>query len=113
MISIDNLSNDAHQVTHIVLDDSSVVDLSLDYLPAIQKWAFSLTYGTFTIHNKILCLHPNILRQWRRTLPFGLACVANDNCEPFNIDDFINNRIQLYILDTTDILDIETNVIEV
>ena len=62
---IDNLDDSANQTTHIVLPDNSVIDLSLQYMPAIQRWKYDLIYNDFQLYGKVLCSHPNLLRQFR------------------------------------------------
>jgi hypothetical protein len=108
---IDNITDQAYQTIHIVMDDSTVIDMNLKYLPAQQRWAYDITYGDKSIKGNILCNHPNLLRQWRRILPFGLACSVADGTEPILIDDFTSGRVQIHLLTGDEIEYVETDIL--
>lgn len=110
MTQIDNLSNDADQVTTVILDDGSKVTITLLYLPAIQRWSLDVTYGNFTVLGLNLCIHANILRGWRNLIPFGIMCSTIDGADPIYIDDFSSGRASLFVLNSDDVLDIESTV---
>lgn len=110
MNQIDNLSDDANQLTRVALPDGSLVSLALVYRPATQRWTVSVTRNDFTVNNVNLCVHPNILRQWRNLIPFGLACVTTDSGDPVLIDDFTSGRATLYILTQADVTEVELNI---
>lgn len=110
MKKIDNLSDSASQVTHVVLDDGTVVDITLTYRPTIQRWQLDINHPRLVMNGKILCSHPNLLRQFRHTAGFGLACVVDDGTEAVFIDDFATGRAVLYLLGPSDIDYIESNV---
>lgn len=113
MIPLSNLTSDAHQQTTVLLEDKTSVVVSLDFLPATQRWSLSVTSGGFTVKNVGVSIHPNLLRTYRRTQPFGLACVALDGVDPFDITDFETGRVQLFVLDNTggltDVQTVESN----
>ena len=111
MILIENLTEDARQIHHITLDDGSTVDITLIYLPAIQRWQFDIIHPQLTCYGRLLSNHPNLLRQWRRIIPFGLACIVTDGTEPFDINDFIYGRVELYILTADEVSAVETDII--
>jgi hypothetical protein len=111
MLQITNLSDNAHQKTTILLNDNTSVVVTLDFLPRIQKWIMGVSRSTFLCNGLSVCVHPNMLRSFRKNVPFGIACFAPDGVDPFDISDFINGRIKLYVLDNTagltDVDDIE------
>ena len=107
---IENLSAQPNQITHVLLDDGSFVQIGLTYRPAIQRWQIDIVHPNLTMYGKTLSNHPNILRQFRNTAGFGLACILNDGTEPNTVNDFDSGRAQLYILNTADIAAIETDV---
>lgn len=117
MIKITNVSNDAHQKTTVLLADNTSVVITLDFLPATQKWAISVSRDTFKASSIRLCVHPNILRSYRQVIPFGLACVASDGVDPFDIEDFETERIQLFVLDNTngetDVVKVEEDIYQI
>jgi hypothetical protein len=108
---IDDITSDAYQVHHIVLDDGSVIDFTLRFMPAVERWSYDLTYGSMTIMGGILCNHPNFIRQFRRIVPFGISCTVTDGTEPFMIDDFISGRVKIYVLTESEVLSVESDII--
>jgi hypothetical protein len=109
MIQIDNLSDDADQTTEVVLDDGSVVQFEFNFLPAVQLWMMNVTYGSFQANGITLVSHPNILREFRNNIPFGLALTSADGFDPLDISDFISGRIVLYVLTQSDVADLEAS----
>lgn len=110
MHSVDNLSDDAFQSSKIVLDDTSVVELTLRYLPVLEKWSFDIVHPNLIVYGKILANAPNLLRQWRNTSGFGLMCVVTDGSEPAFIDDFLSGRVQLHVLENSDVDYVEEQI---
>jgi hypothetical protein len=102
VIQVTNLSDAARQLSTIILADKSTVQLELTFRPAIQRWSLDVTRGAFVARGINMCLHPNLLRSWRKVVPFGLAVVAPDGADPFSIDDFLTGRVTIYVLDSTD-----------
>lgn len=109
MIPLSNLTSDAHQQTTVLLEDKTAVVVTLDFLPAVQRWTVSITSGVFSVKNIEVSIHPNLLRTYRGTQVFGLACVALDDVDPFDVSDFETGRVQLLVLDNTDgLTDVQT-----
>lgn len=107
MKKIDNISNEANQLHHVTLDNGKVIDITLRYLPTIQRWVFDIASEKLTIRNKILCVLPNVLHQFKNTAGFGLACTSNDEIDPVLINDFLDDRCQLYVLEESELPDID------
>lgn len=111
MILIDNLSDAASQVTVVQMSNGTTGTLRLQYRPTIQRWTFDLTHAEFPggqIQGQMMCVHPNILRNFKNLLSFGMACVSNDGSDPVNIEDFASGRALLYILDASDVAAVES-----
>ncbi len=100
MLRVDNLSTESSQTSRIVLPSGEDLNLLLQYQPAIQRWLLSLSSGAFAVQGLNMCLSPNILRQWRNVLDFGLAIVAADGVDPIYIRDFDGtpSRVNLFVL---------------
>ena len=110
MRQITDITSDAKQKYDIILDDNSVVELTLEYIDSKQGWIFSVTRNDFTVNQRNLVVSPNVLRQFRNYIPFGLAVFSTDKLEPAFIDDFTNDRISLYILNESDLDYLEDNI---
>ena len=107
MNSIDNLSSAANQTTLVVLDDGTTVTLTLTYRAATQRWTLDVLRGTFQAFGINVSAHPNLLREWRNVVPFGLACSTTDGGDPVYLEDFSNGRATLLILTQDDVAAIE------
>lgn len=108
MIRADNLSQDPSQLSTVLLADKSTVQIELVYRGATQRWSANISRAGFTVDGVNLCVHPNLLRPWRNTIPFGLACASADGADPIDLNDFVSQdggitppRINLYLLDST------------
>lgn len=111
MQQIDNLSDEAMQTTKVVLPDGTELQIDLRYDPALQRWQFSVLRESFNATGMNLCIHPNILRDWRNVVPFGLACASTDGVDPLYVDDFANGRVSLFVLSAEEVIEIENTII--
>ena len=110
MRQVDNLSDEAVQATKVLLDDGSILTLTLRYMPTVQRRTVDVSHTDLTVNGVNLCNHPNILRQWRQNIQFGIACLAADGVDPVYIDDFLNGRVNIFVLNASDVAGIEANV---
>lgn len=110
MLFLDRLTNDPAQQYTLIGENGEQIQFFLRYLPRQQSWLFNISYGNFVLNGAMLHLSPNILRQWRTVIPFGLAVMSTDNYEPYYITDFVTNRIQLFLLNSTEVAEIETDL---
>jgi len=108
MKQITSLTNDANQILAVILDDGTKVSINLTYCPNQLGWFYSLTYGEFSVNNRRVVNSPNMLRQFRTFIPFGLACLVVDGYEPIYQSDFVDGRASLYILNAEDLVETET-----
>lgn len=107
---IDTLGSEANQTTKMALDDGSIVSFNFRYLPRVQRWMFDITHTSITLLGNNLCLHPNILRAFRNTIPFGLAVVATDSVDPVDINAFSSGRVSVYVLSSDEVQQIEQQI---
>lgn len=113
MIKLTNLTNSASQQTDLISGTGESIPFNLRFLPRINGWVFdcSWTNGVivFDLQGARLTMGPNILRQYRNQIDFGLMCVSDDGFEPQFIDDFVTGRVQLFLLSPADVANIELN----
>jgi hypothetical protein len=107
---ISNLGDEADQLSKVVLADGSVVAFEFIYLPAIERWSFNFSHPDLTVNSLILCAGPNVLRDYRNIIPFGLSVLSTDGADPVYIEDFTSGRITVYVLDADEVANVETNV---
>jgi hypothetical protein len=110
MQQIDNIGGEANQQTQVTLEDGSVVTLGLRYLPAVQRWMMDVTHDDGTFLGLNVCVHPNLLRPWRNTLRFGIACGALDGVSPVDVNDFSTGRVALYVLSAAEVAQVERDI---
>ena len=110
MQQVTNLSNEADQITNIVLDDGSVLQLELLWRGAIERWMLNVTHPDLTVNLINLCTGANILRPWINLVPFGLGVVSTDGQDPAFLTDFSSGRITLYVLSASEVQSVESSV---
>lgn len=99
MLEIGNISNDAFQTQTIVDDEGLSFYMEMYFIPLQLSWVITkITYEDWTAENIRVCNSPNLLHQFRNIIPFGVACVSDNEREPMFIDDFQEGFSKLYLL---------------
>lgn len=114
MTLIDNLTDAADQTTTLILPDNTAATLRLRYRPRTQRWTADLGYTpkNLQVNGLNVCTLPNILRPWRRIIPFGLAVVTVGLAtDPFDLNDFLTGRATVYLLNADDVAAVEDTII--
>lgn len=94
----------------LVLENNETADFYLEYCGRMESWYFSISYNN-TVQNCIKAvLTPNALRHLRRIIPFGIAFISESQVEPFRLDDFAAGRVQMYVLNSEDVAEIEQEI---
>lgn len=105
MLEILNLTDAPLQQQTVVLPDGSNLFLTLYYRPQQYGWFINtLQRGDFTLNGLRITNNPNLLRQWKNRLPFGLACFTQANREPTEKQDFLSGQSKLYILTEEEVI---------
>lgn len=107
MNALDTVSSSPSQRIAVVLEDGAELLLTLVYRAATQRWSIDVDYSGLAVQGINLCTHPNILREWRRIIPFGIGCVTADGSDPVYQDDFENGRATLVLLTAAEVAQIE------
>lgn len=115
MTIINGLSDSPSQTASLALPDGTRVQLVLTYVPQQLGWFYDWSYvnaaGTsYTYQGNRLTAFPNLMRQQRNLVPFGIMCLTSDNSEPMGQEDFINGNVTLYLLNQTDVANIEAQI---
>ena len=110
---INNITTDSRQQFTLITESGEEVSFLLYYVPTQQQWAFNLSIGNLTINGATIGVAPNLLRNYRNLIDFGLMCISSDGYDPYYINDFVAStpnsspRIQLFLLNQTDVNNIE------
>ena len=111
---IDTLTDGADQLLTLILDDGSLAQVEMQYEGTTQRWLMNVSHPTIPpngiIYNKEVCFSPNIMREWRNIIPFGLCCTSTDGGDPVSIEDFVDGRCNLYLLNAADVIAVEQQV---
>jgi hypothetical protein len=105
MYIVNSLTDDPVQIQNLVLYDGSVLNFQMRWIPRQLIWVFdSMTWGTGFNNNGMRVYNsPNMLRQWKNLLTFGLACVTTANREPSLQADFSSGNSTIYILNSAEV----------
>lgn len=88
----------------------NLITVTVEFVASQRGWFYSIEYPGWTgVSRRRLVASPNMLRQFRGVIPFGISCNVSDGQEPINKDDFTSGRVQIYILNTAeDIAEMES-----
>lgn len=103
MRRITEISSAATQVLDVVGEDNSIIRLKLYYKPTQQAWFADVSRDGYVCNGFQVVNSPNLLRQRRRNINFGLMCVVEDGTDPYFVGDFANGRCSLYLLNQQDV----------
>src|ERR1700674_967322 len=95
---LNNLTDAADQFMTLTLQDGSTLQFEIIYRPGIQRWTANITHPLLTMVGYNLSLGPNILRQWRNLIPFGIAVTSANGLAPMQIGDFLDGNCHIFIL---------------
>lgn len=87
----------------LVISGYETATLDLEWKPNQYGWFISVAWQDFSVSNVRLTCMPNILRQWKKILPFGLSCQSTNKVEPVT-DTALTDYCKLYLLDASDVL---------
>jgi hypothetical protein len=109
MYLVQQVTSDPLQVQTLILPDGSSLNMTTYFIPLQYGWFItSLVYGSFTLNGLRITVSPNMLRQFKNQIPFGLACYSNGAArEPSQQQDFSSNAFSLYILDAAEVAQYE------
>lgn len=110
MTILSGITEQPKQTTTIVLPDGSKATLRLEYRPQQTGWFFDLEWSDFTANGLRLVASPNILRTFRKLIPFGMAVLTDDAVEPLNQNDFADGVVTLILLDRVDVESVEETI---
>lgn len=102
MRQITALTSDAKQKYVLVGENKEQIGFSLYYMPTQQSWFFDIDDGSFVLRGVQLGVGYNILRNYKNLLTYGLGVSSTDGLDPFYINDFINGRIKIFLLNAVE-----------
>lgn len=110
MQEITSITSSPNQRMTLVLENNETADFRLYYSIRQQCWFYDFSYKETTVNCSKVVLSPNSIRQFKRILPFGIAFAADSFVEPFSIDDFALGRVKMYVLNSVEVEEIESEI---
>jgi hypothetical protein len=118
MLPIPGITAQPYQSFTVPLPDGTKLAVSMMYFDQNSGWYFQgLNWhnGQWQENGRRIVSHPNMLRQYRNILTFGLACgytkapaFVNSMREPTNIQDFSSGTFSLYVVTASEVAQFET-----
>ena len=104
MYKVNNITADSGQTQNVILPDSSVIQLTIEYKPQQYGWFITnFVYGSVKIQGMRICTSPNMLQQFKNQISIGLSCGTTDNGEPTQLEDFSSGYATLYVLTAAEV----------
>jgi hypothetical protein len=105
MFIIQQITRDPLQKQTLILPDGTSLSMTIYFMPMQYGWFItSLIYKSFTLNGLRITVSPNMLRQFKNQIPFGLACYANsEKREPTQQQDFSSGAFSLFLLDRSEV----------
>ena len=113
MQQIQGISDYPNQQMTMNLPDGSVLVVSILYRASQYGWFFSglnWNNGQWIENGRRIVTHPNMLRQYKNIIPFGIACLTVNNREPTQKEDFASGASSLYLLTAAEVQAVETSL---
>jgi hypothetical protein len=114
MQQITGISDNPAQVINLTADDGTTVTLTLEYRPQQSGWSVDVLWNGTTPATELnglrVTVFPNLVRQWKNLLTFGLACITQDGREPLSVDAFLSGYATLLLLNAADVASIESQI---
>lgn len=110
MITLTEITEDPKQKFSVQLSDNRTFTLELEFIEQQEQWSinvFDIPDTSKQIKGFRVVNSVNLLRQFQRIIPFGIAVISEDSEDPFKIDDFSSGRISFNILDQDEVDNIE------
>ena len=93
------------------LDDGSLLQMEFIYRPAIQRWSVNIVHPLLELYGYNLCVQPNILRPWRKLIPFGIAISSLNGLDPINVTDLSDGSVSIFVLSAAEVAQVETDIL--
>ena len=106
-----NMAASYRQRTLVPIEGSTVkLEMTLEFKPLQYAWFMSLVWGDFVVSNLQVTMSPNILRQWKNIIPFGITVYSKLGIDPVTLEDFNTGTSIMYILNAANVLAMETKM---
>ena len=95
MFKITNITDEPHQIQTIVTDTGNIT-LTLRYHSIVEAWGMNITYNDKSVYGLKISLGVHHSKNFN--FPFDFVCTGSQGLDPFQINDFLTNRCELYFV---------------
>lgn len=113
MKHLTKITDDPKQSFRVQFDTGEVLTLYLEYKKNLKGWYYTAELNDVTFYTRRVVRSPNMLRQFKNIITYGIACTTSDGLEPIFVDDFSSGRANIYILSAADVALVESEIISV
>lgn len=111
MQQLNVLTDDADQLVTFPLGDGTTAQMEFFYRAGIQRWCMDLTHDALVLKGYTLTVGPNILRPWRKLIPFGICVLSQNGLDPILSTDFQSGNITVNMLSADEVAQVESVVL--
>lgn len=104
---INKLNASPRQKAFLTGNSGQRIIMNLRYLPTQKIWMMDLQLNDFIIRGITVTTSPNMLHNFNRTVPFGMACITLDGQDPRDLTDFDTGYARLYLLNEQEVIEAE------
>lgn len=108
---ITGISDYPNPIVPVTLPDGTTLTLTLYWRPQQSGWFYDLAWDgqtpTWLNHGMRLVAGPNVLRQYKNQLTFGLQVSTSDGLDPNGQEDFADGTCTLTLLDDQEVVTAE------
>lgn len=104
------------QTIRVVIEDGSAFTLNLFFRPQQNGWFYDVVWPgsaslpvPFSTYNRRLVASPNVLRQFRALIAFGLQVATPDNSDPNTLQSLVDGSVAIALLNAADVAAAEAN----
>lgn len=101
MLKLTGIKATPTQIFRVPIDQGTIKIL-LMYKPAVTMWFMNIEFGDKIINGIRVNRNLNIIEQYNNVLPFGILINVIEGTEPLLIDDFSSGRIEMNILNQSE-----------
>jgi hypothetical protein len=110
MLQITEITNEPKQKHTLNIEGFSSAILNLEFKPNQNAWFFSVEWETFSASNIRLVNNYNVLRKFRKIIPFGFWIDSKSDQDPMTDDAFSGGDCQFYLLTADEVLGVEAAI---
>jgi len=106
MQKITEIDDNPKQSLDLIINGYEKAKIILEFKPNQYSWFYTIIWENFSTYNEKISNSPNLLRQYRKILPFGILVTSDTGQDPMSIDAFTTTSV-FYLLDKTEVEQIE------